>query len=185
MAILESDGLAFEFRYAGMHRMNGAWDEVSFEYGLLWKGESMFNEKTMGSGRFSGDSDDDYHLIHLLDHVLATGKADYWNDIGEPQHCVAIYPDDWFPFLPNRLKIVRIDNAYQAELDARERLKAEKGQLPDDHFTVIVHVDTYQFDKSEGYTTQGPALILNVYRHQLAAFRAELETEYAALRKIE
>lgn len=64
----------------------------------------------------------------LLKRVLKEDKADYWEPM-EPDIVVAIYPEDYFPFLPSHHKLLYESDEHKAKREAREALKKE-GSCP-------------------------------------------------------
>lgn len=160
------------------------WLEIGYEFDFLWQGQSIFNKaitKTENSGLFFAEDDDSSGIIDLLNQVLKSDKADYWEFIAEPYLMIAIYPDDFFPFLPSHSQKIYESDGMRKQREARALLKEEKGQLPDDCYTLIARLDSIQFENSKFYTGDGIALHLTVYRQDLERFAKELEKEYMAL----
>lgn len=116
-------------------------------------------------------------LIPLLNKVLENDKAEFWEPI-EPDIILAIYPEDYFPFLPSHYKLIYESQGHKAKREAREALKKEKGKLPDDSYTFMVFVDAYNFMGAGAYYGQGLSMQLIVNRKDLEAFKTCLEREY-------
>jgi hypothetical protein len=110
------------------------------------------------------------------------GEADYWEPI-EPDIIVALYPDDYFPFLKSHLTLVRENDEFKQKREARKKLKEEKGKLPDDLFTIIAFVDAYNFKDAGAYYGQGFSIHMIVERQEIEAFADQLEAEYTELKK--
>jgi hypothetical protein len=66
----------------------------------------------------------------LLKKVLEKKQADYWESL-DPDILVAVYPNQFFPFLPSHYKLVRESDEHKAKREAREQLKKEQGNLPE------------------------------------------------------
>jgi len=79
----------------------------------------------------------------------------------EPDVKVAIYPDNYFPFLKD--KFISVD-----ETDTNE----------EGWFTVMVFMDTYNLKDCLSYSSEGISLNLIIRRKDLEEFVTDLETEY-------
>ena len=113
--------------------------------------------------------------------VLEKNQADYWESL-DPDILVAVYPDQFFPFLPSHYKLVRESDEYKAKRKAREQLKKEQGNLPDDLFTIIISVDAYNLKHANAYYGSGLSLQMIVSREDLEVFFNSLQTEYQAFK---
>jgi hypothetical protein len=182
MARLQSGDLSFDFRYAGFEY---GW--VRYEFYFKWKDESLARNdllKRWGDywgrrpeGAFLANEYEGDGLIPLLKRVLDDDKADYWEPM-EPDIVIAIYPEEYFPFLPSHHKLLYERPEYKAKRGAREALKKEKGKQPDDSYTLIVFVDAYNFKEADAYYGQGLSLHMIVSRNELEEFAKSLEYEY-------
>jgi hypothetical protein len=187
MARLQSGDLTFDFRYAGFEY---GW--VQYQFYFRWKGESLIRndllkkwgeywgnrpEGALLANEYEGDG-----LIPLLRKVLDEDKADYWEPM-EPDIVVAIYREDYFPFLPSHHKLIYERPDHKAKREAREALKKEKGKLPDDAYTIIVFVDAYNFKEAHAYYGQGLSLHMIVNRNELEEFAKDLENEYQEFKR--
>lgn len=182
MATLGSEDLSFDFRFTG------------FEYGWVqyncyfnWKNEPLIrNDLLKRRGDYWGSRPDHSLLanehrgdgfVPFLKKVLETDEADYWEPI-EPDIIVAVYPGDYFPFLPSHFTQIYESDELKAKREAREKLKAEQKQLPDDLFTFVAFVDSYNFKEAGSYSGQGLSLQMIVSRQELKGFVKQLEQEY-------
>lgn len=182
MAVLQSGDLSFDFRYTGFEH---GW--VQYQFYFRWKNEAIVKDVVLKrwsdywnsrpEGAFLANEDEKDGLLTFIRKILKNDKADYWEPI-EPDIIVAIYPEEYFPFLPSHMKLIRESKESRAKREARERLKKEKGKLPDDSYTVIVFVDAYNFKDADAYYGQGLSLQMIVERHELEMFANDLETEY-------
>ncbi len=182
MAILRSGDLSFDFRYTGFEH---GW--VQYQFYFLWKNEPIIQDGVLKrwseywnrrpESAFLANEDEKDGFLPFIRKVLSDDKANYWEPI-EPDIVVAIYPEEYFPFLPSHWKLVRESDDFKAKREARKKLKEEKGQLPDDSFTFIVFVDAYNFKDADAYYGQGLALHMIVERQDLKKFGNDLEAEY-------
>lgn len=182
MAILKSGNLSFDFQYAGFeygwvqYHIFFCWkDEGIVKGSLLKRGGEYWNSRPEGAFLANEDGGDGF--IPLLKKVLEKGKADYWEPL-EPDIIIAIYPEEYFPFLPSHYNLVYESEKHKAKRKAREELKKEKGKLPDDTFTFIAFVDAYNFKEADAYYGEGFSIQLIVKRHELEDFLIKLEAEY-------
>lgn len=183
MAILKSKDLSFDFRYVSFQH---GW--IDYQFYFLWKGEPIVNDgilKKCGgywgarpTGSFLANEHEEDYLLPFLKKVLETDQADYWEAL-DPDIIVALYPKDYFPFLPSHLRRIYRNEEEKARHEEQIRLEKEKGKSPDDLFTFIAFVDAYNFKDSDGYYSQGLSLQLIVERQDLEQFIIDLEKEYA------
>jgi len=164
MAKLKSGHLTLGIKF---NRLEEEW--VAYEFSFLWKDNPIINDDIFKTGRWwdkrrhgtflANDYEKDY-LIETIKNVLSTNKSDYWEPI-EPDVKVAIYPDNYFPFLKE--KFVSVDDT---DINKEE------------WFTVMVFMDTYNFKDCISYSSEGVSLSLIVGRKDLEEFVTTLETEY-------
>ena len=187
MATLNSEDLSFEFNYSNFE---GGW--ISYQFYFRWRGDNIINESILkkegdywgnrADGAFLAEEYEADGLTRLLKKVLEKNQADYWASL-DPDILVAVYPDQFFPFLPSHYKLVRESDEHKAEREAREKLKKEQGNLPDDLFTIIVSVDAYNLKHADAYYGSGLSLQMVVSREELEVFLNNLETEYQAFKE--
>jgi hypothetical protein len=187
MAVLKSGDWSFDFRYTGF-----AWGWVQYQFYFLWKDEPVIRDSALRrEGTYWGDraksaflanEDEADGFLPFLKNVLKSDTADYWEPI-EPDIVVAVYPDEYFPFLKSHLQLVYESDESKQQREAREKLKEEKGQLPDDLYTFIAMVDAYNFKDADAYYGQGLSIHLMVERQELEAFVNDLEVEYGEFKR--
>ncbi|MEY3760451.1 MAG: hypothetical protein RIR39_1942 [Pseudomonadota bacterium] len=187
MATLNSEDLSFEFNYSNFE---GGW--ISYQFYFRWRGDNIINESILkkrgdywgnrADGAFLAQEYEADGLTRLLKKVLEKNQADYWESL-DPDILVAVYPDQFFPFLPSHYRLVRESDEHKAERAAREKLKKEQGNLPDDLFTIIVSVDAYNLKHTDAYYGSGLSLQMIVSREDLEVFFNNLETEYQAFKE--
>lgn len=188
MAKIQSGDLSFDFRYTGFEY---GW--VQYQFYFRWKNESLANDdllkkngKYWGSrpdGAFLANEHKGDSLIPFLRKVLDNDHADYWSPL-EPDIIIAIYPEDYFPFLPSHNKLIYESPDHKAEREERDALKKEKGKLPDDSYTLIVFVDAYNLKEADAYYGQGISLHMIVSRNELEEFVKDLEHEYQEFKQL-
>lgn len=188
MAILKSGELSFDFRYTGFEY---GW--VQYQFYFLWRGEPIVKDESLKrwsdywGGRpasaFLANEDEADGFLPFLRKVLESDEADYWEPI-EPDIIVALYPDDYFPFLKSHRTLVYESEETKKKREARRKLKEEKGKLPDDSYTFIAFVDAYNFKDADAYCGQGFSLHMIVERQEIETFANNLETEYAEFKKL-
>ena len=113
--------------------------------------------------------------------MLASGEPAY-TETTDPDVLLAIYPGRPFPFLPSKYRLVCESEETRQRREAREQLKAEVGQLPDDPFTLLLFVDTYNFRDCFAYSNDGLTLHMNLTRAELHKFCTELRADYFAFK---
>lgn len=187
MAILQSGNLSFDFRYTGFEH---SW--LQYQFYFRWENENIVKDSVLKKwseywinrpdGAFLANEDQEDGLIPLIKKVLESDQADYWEPI-EPDIIVAIYPENFFPFIPSHYKLIRESEKFREKREAREKLKKEKGNLPDDFYTIIIFVDAYNFKNSDAYYGQGLSLQMIVKRYELQDFLMNLESEYKELKQ--
>lgn len=192
MAILKNDDLSFDFRFTDF-RPGGYF---FYQFCFLWKDEPIINPnilkkwsehfKEQKKNYFLAEDSDYEEFIPFLKRVLETNKAQSWEPIIYEDAIIAIYPDDFFPFNAPDIKhsySVVFDEKIAKQREAREKLKVEKGNLPDDIFTIIIHANMHNFKDAKYYSTgDGISLHLVVTREDLEIFISELEKEYEEFR---
>ena len=187
MAILSTDDLSFEFNYSGFE---GGW--IRYQFYFRWCGDNIINDNLLkkeggywgnrADGAFLANEYEVDGLTRLLKEVLEKNQADYWEAL-EPDILVAVYPDQFFPFLSSHYQLVRESDEHKAKREARENLKKEQGNLPDDLFTIIVFVDAYNLKHAVMYYGSGLSLQMIVIREKLEAFLNDLQTEYLVFKE--
>lgn len=186
MSKLRSHDLSFEFRYTGFEH---GW--VQYQLSFLWKGEPVIRDGALKRGSsywdgrsestFLANEDEKDGMIPLIRGVLETDKEDYWQPI-EPDIIIAIYPDNFFPFMESHMKLVYERDEVREAREARQALKAQMVKLPDDIFTFIAFVDAYNFRGADAYYGQGFSMHMIVRRKELENFASDLESEYRAFK---
>lgn len=177
MAKLQSGDLNLEIVF------NSFGDEwIAYEIKFFWKDDIIVNDSILkrdsewlGKRRYGTFMANDYekdHLIEVMRKVLDTNEPDYWEPV-EPDALIAIYPEMFFPFIKSHWVIIEEGDVKQIEKE-----KPEKGKSPDDLFTIITFIDTFNLKNSDAYSGQGVSLHMIVKRKDLEKFVTELETEY-------
>lgn len=182
MAILSYGDLSFRFEFS---RFEYGW--VGYQFAFLWKNQPIVKDsilkksteywKNRGKGSFLANSYECDGFLPFLKHILQTDKADYWEPI-EPDIIVAIYPDEYFPFLKSHMVLISERDDVKQAREAREQLKNQGMKLPDDLYTFICFVDAYNFKNADAYYGQGFSMHMIVTREKLEAFAKALEAEY-------
>jgi hypothetical protein len=192
MARLTSDDLTLEITYREACEDSLGHQTARYEVRFLWRGEPIIRDavlKRVNSwwssekpGAFIASDFDAHLLLSTIEEALTTGEPRYHEPV-DPDIVLAIYPDDFFPFLDAKWKIVWQSDEEKARTEERERRKREEGALPDDLFQVILAVDTYNLRGEHAYSGSGPALHMLVRRHELERFLADLRAEYTEARQ--
>lgn len=166
----EDEWIAYEIKFS--------WKDDKFS----WKDDIIINDSILKRdgewsskrryGTFLANDYEKDHLIDVMRKVLDTNEPDYWEPV-EPDVLIAIYPGMFFPFIKSHW--VKIEDG---ELKQIEKEKQEMGKSPDDLFTIITFIDTYNFKNSGAYSGQGVSLHMIVKRKDLETFVTDLETEY-------
>lgn len=177
MAKLQSGDLKLEIVF---NSFEDYW--IAYKIKFFWKDDIIVNDSVLkrdsewlGKRRYGTFMANDYekdHLIEVMRKVLDTNEPDYWEPV-EPDVLIAIYPGMFFPFIKSHWTKIE-----DGELKQIEKDKPEKGKSPDDLFTIITFIDTYNFKNSGAYSNQGISLHMIVKRKDLETFVAELKTEY-------
>jgi hypothetical protein len=183
MAKLTSGNLTLEIRF----REFDAAGWVQYEILFLWKNKPIIDDallkrdseywRARNYSAFKANQYERDDLIAKIEKALETNEPAYWQPL-EPDVIIAIYPEMFFPFLETKLEILYESEGFRQQREQREKRKQEIGKLPDDPITLIVFVDVYNFEHSEAYTGEGPALIMCPNRSEMEAFCAELKQEY-------
>lgn len=185
MAKLQSDNLILEIRFNSFEEQ---W--VAYEIKFYWKDEIIVNDSILkrtgwwgkrSHGTFLANDYEKDLLIETLRKVLETNKPDYWEPV-EPDVKIAIYPEMFFPFLKSHW--ILIDEGTNEEIEQRENEKKEEGKHPEDLFTIIIFIDSYNFKNCEYYSGEGISLHMIITRKDLEKFVTELETEYNSYNRI-
>jgi hypothetical protein len=117
-------------------------------------------------------------LIETIRDILQTNEPEYWEPL-EPDATIAIYPSRFFPFLKSHIIEKELG---ENEHDENESKEQNKGNQPDDIFTIITLIDSYTFKNNMAYSGEGISLHLIVTRKDLEKFVDELEKEYRNLK---
>ncbi|NRG16228.1 hypothetical protein HPQ64_00835 [Rhizobiales bacterium] len=185
MAILQSGDLALEIVHSDFEH---GW--VSYDVGLLWKGESIVNDAILkrtteywasrGVGVIRASEDEACSLLPFLKRVLRTNESDYWAPT-EPDISLTIITDGRFPDMP----VPRDGELARPESGAGESGDADANAnalSPDDWIRLLLSVDTYNFTDAIKYSGQGICIRLSVTRADLERFYYRLRVEYLRFR---
>ena len=181
MAKLQSYELTLEVKF------NSFEDEwVNYDLKFYWKDDIIINDnilkrdgKWWGKRNYGAFLADDYqkdNLINTIRKILETNKADYWEPL-EPDVKIAIYPDEFFPFLKSHWTL--IDDFGEEQIEYIEQ--DEKCLNGNDLFTIMIFIDSYNFKDSKSYSGEGISLHMVIRREDLEKFVADLEMEYNKL----
>lgn len=187
MAILHDGDLSLEIKY---REFESGW--VHYDIWLRWRGEPVINDAILkrvndhwakrGVGAIKACEHQECGILPLLRRVLETNDADYW-DATDPDILLALYPDDAFPFLPSKWRIVYEAPKAKALREERIKARAECGPLPDDYLEMLLFVDVYNFEGATAYSGSGLCFRLVPKRTELQEFYEELRHEYLAFRE--
>jgi len=183
MAVLKSDKLSLDFRYQTFfcgyvhYEFYFRWEDESIIKDSILKRDDTFYWRDRPESSFVASEEEKDGLIPLLKKVLETDEADYWEPY-EPDIIIAIYPDTFFPFLHSHYKLIHQSKEIIEQNEAFDKKRKEKGKQPDDLFTLIVFVDSFNFKNNPLFGVQGVALHMLVERHELELFLKDLEEEY-------
>lgn len=179
MAKLQSDNLIlevifrpFEYEWINYEIMFYRKDDIIINDNILKKAGEYWGKRPYGTfiaNDYKGD-----HLIDTIRKVLDTNEPEYWEPL-EPDAKIAIYPDEFFPFLKSHWALI---DETDDETKQNESEKQEKGKDTDDLFTVIIFIDSYQFKESIAYSGEGISLHMVVNREHLEKFVTDLKIEY-------
>lgn len=184
MAMLRDNDLSLEFIFKEVdeclwlkYEVYFRWkDQYVFRDGLLkrspsgWAGRS---EGALCANEYDGDS-----FLPVLEKAIDALEPVCWEPT-EPNMMIAFYPDQRFPFIPDREKeIYFADHILKQSEKRRKRKAANNGRLPDDVVTTIVYVDAYNLKGCSPYYGTGFTMILAPTRENLAKFYQELKCEY-------
>ena len=181
MTKLQSDNLGLEIEF---YRFEEEW--IGYKIKFYWKDELIVKDdilKRTGDwwykrdyGTFLANDYEGDHLIDTLKKVLETNEPEYWEPI-EPDIKIGIYPDMFFPFLKSQWTLVEEGDEKYMQKEKKENSKS-LDRSPDDLFTIITLIDTYNFKDSESYSGEGISLHLISTRKDLEKFIIDLEAEY-------
>lgn len=184
MARLQSDNLVLEIKFKPLE-----YDWINYDIIFYWKDDIIINNNILkregkfwdkrSYGTFMINDYERDHLIETIRKVLDTNKPEYWEPL-EPDAKIAIYPDEFFPFLKDHW--ILIDEKGD-EIKEDENEKQEKDKNTDDIFTIIIFIDSYQFKDSSVYSGEGISLHMVVDREHLEKFVTDLEMEYSNIDK--
>lgn len=182
MAILRNDDLSLEIRYKGF---DAGWVEYEFFY--RWQEDNIINDAILkrpseywsrrSPGAMLANEHRECGILPLLKKVLHSNQPDYWESL-DPDVTIAIYPEQHFPFLKSKWKLVSESEEVKKKRIKREMEKAEKGSLPDDYIDIILFFDVYNFKDASAYYGDGICLKMTVTRAQVSRFYEDLKEEY-------
>ena len=186
MVKLQSENLTMEIEF------NSFEDEwIGYKIRFYWKDDLIVNDNVLKRtgewwykrdyGTFLANDYEGDHLIETIKKVLDTNETEYWEPI-EPDVKIGIYPDMFFPFLKSQWTLVEESNEKYMQKEKSENSKI-LDKSPDDLFTIITLIDTYNFKESQAYSGEGISLHLIVTRRDLEKFVLGLETAYNDLIK--
>ena len=178
MAKLQSDNLTLEIKFKPFE-----YEWINYEMMFYWKDDIIVNDSILkrdgefwgkrSYGTFMANDYEKDHLIETIRKVLHTNEPEYWEPL-EPDVKIAIYPDEFFPFLKDHWILI---DEKDEEIDENE--KQEKDKNTDDLFTIIIFIDSYQFKDNGVYSGEGISLHMIVNREHLEKFVTDLEIEYS------
>jgi hypothetical protein len=181
MAILSTDDFSFEFRYRD-YADSWLYYEICFQL----RGEPILNDSVIKrTGLYWQDRRDGTiivkewkqdGLIPVLKKALNGREACCWKP-SELNLILGMYPDCFFPDFYNKARVTYLDPKMQAEYDAQEKEKIEKGILPD-YILFMLMIDTHAFSGGETFSGQGLSLSVICHRNELEPFLKSLESEY-------
>lgn len=184
MAKLQSDNLILEIIFKPFE-----YEWINYEIMFCWKDDIIINDNILKKageywgkrpyGTFMANDYERDHLIDTIRKVLDTNGPEYWEPL-EPDAKIAIYPDEFFPFLKSHWTLV---DEKDDETKQDENEKQEKDKNTDDLFTVIIFIDSYQFKGCVAYSGEGISLHMVVTRKDLEKFATDLEIEYSNIEK--
>jgi len=207
MAKLESDKFTFEIETTNIWKLSGRWNEIFYAFYLTWNNEKIFNplilkEKSnpklepkysdaiLGWGDFN--EDEEPRLNSKIKKAIKEDEPSIWEPL-DPDIVFGIYPNMYFPFLKsdferrNRYKdILESKNILIRYEEDRKKLEDKKaiveehgGILPDDPFTIVLAVNTYNFKGVKTYSLQNSiSLNMTVSRSKMGDFLKDLESDY-------
>ena len=110
MAILTSEELSLEIIYCGFE-----YDWIQYEIYFRWQGEHVINDailKRRGEywgarpvGSLLANEHRECCILPVIKRVIETNEPDYCEPV-EPDIILAIYPEQYFPFLPSHMQLV-------------------------------------------------------------------------------
>ncbi len=197
MAKLQSGNLTLEIIVGPFE-----YDWITYEIKFYWKNDAIVNDNILkragelwrrrSHATFMANDYRHDHLIEIIKSILETNKSEYWEPI-EPDIVIAIYPNEFFPFMKSHWTLIKNGEDENEEENIKNREKEErekdvqkeqnKNEIyitknPDDLFTIISFIDTYNFEGQDTYSGEGISLHMIVTRNELELFVAELEIEY-------
>jgi hypothetical protein len=171
MAKLTSGHLTLEIAYRKLDL--GGW--VHYDIRFLFDDQPLINPALLSLDKaFRANEYEQDTLIPAIDQALQSRHPLSWEPL-EPDIAIQFYPDGTYPYAPAWLFPARQE---PFENWPQPKSKPDTEPLePDDDMTLLVMMDAYNFERSQGYTRDGPALILSVTRADLQAFRDTLQVE--------
>lgn len=137
MAKIRSGNLSLDIKFK---RFEDEW--IAYEISFLWRDEIIVNDKILKKNRWwekrihgtflANDYEKDF-LIETIKKTIETNKPEYWEPI-EPDVKIAIYPEEYFPFLKSHWvpveevdeKIAQIREQLKEQIEGQPNLSAEK-----------------------------------------------------------
>lgn len=184
MAKLQSENLILEIRFKPFE-----YEWINYEIMFYWKDYIIINDNILKKageywgkrpyGTFMANDYERDHLIDTIRKVLNTNEPEYWEPL-EPDVKIAIYPDKFFPFLKSHWILIDETDEKTKQDDSE---KQDKDKYTDDLFTIIIFIDSYQFNDSVAYSGEGISLHIIVDREHLEKFATDLEIEYNDVEK--
>ncbi len=163
MAKLQSENLTLEIEFT---KLEEEW--IAYEISFLWRNGPIINDSIMKKNRWMSKRRygtflvNDYEkdsLIETIKKSVETGISGFWEPV-EPDVRVTISQNVYFPFLTNPI----LSKKYR-----------------DDTFTIVVLIDTYNFEGCDAYSSDGISLNMTIRKKDLEKFVVDLEEEYDKL----
>ena len=142
--------------------------EYEFKLTLFYKGIPVLNEDAMKrgneywdkgkSGGIVGSEIDGMDaFINELETAMETKTPQYWESFPDPDLCVSIFPERYFPYLDRK----------------------DKGQ-----YTLIFSPSNYNFKDADCYSGfEGVSFVMSPTVGEYKKFVADVKAEYAAVRE--
>ena len=186
MAILRDDQLSLEFVFKEVD--DCLW--LQYELYFRWDDHDVFHDELLKrspigwAGRtknaLMANEHQEDSFLPILEKAVDALEPLCWEP-SEPDIKIAFYPEQSFPFIPNRYKEIYVSDYCLRQREERRLRKARNnGRLPDDVITMIVFADSYNFKDCGVYCGSGFGMFLSPTRAQLSTFYTELKCEYDA-----
>ncbi|NMB53083.1 MAG: hypothetical protein GYA15_00135 [Leptolinea sp.] len=186
MAKISSDNLTLEIRI--IEKDERGW--IQYEIAFLHNGQPIINDSKLKTGddgpywenrpygKIKANEYEDDKFIPVLERALNTDKEQFCWTV-EPNFHLAILPYSFFTLFSGDDELLcRSNELIQAENDRELIREIANNRLSDDVFTIIGLMDSYNFHGEDGYSFNGPALIISTTRYKLLQFIEELKREY-------